>query len=463
MRVLHRGGGDPIARPLSMTLLLAVLLGCAPPPHVLLITVDTLRADHLGAHGSTRGLTPRLDAVAAESIVFERAYAPSSYTLPSIVGLLTARYPEEVGVDYNTHRLREGVPTLAELFEARGWVSGAVVSNYVLRSNSGVHRGFRYYDEDLEERERVRKIFERTARPTTDAALAMLDRLREASDRPVFLWVHYQDPHGPYTPPSGYRAAFLPLERRARRGGKRLPVSRDGTGKAGIPAYQVLPGGRGEVAWYRAGYDGEIAHTDEQIGRLLDGARTRGILDDAIIVFAADHGEALGEQGMWFAHGERLIEPLVRVPLWVRLPDGAPQRRRDVASLLDLVPTLAGLLDLASPAGQRGRDLLAPEAEAAQPALYLALPGSGHARQARFGVILDDHKYVVTHGAGEPTERLTRLGSDGPDRAPNESRRVRAMRAFLAKTRSGLPEVADARTLSEEERQALEGLGYLSP
>ncbi len=311
-------------------LALCVAWGCwSAPPDVLLVTVDTLRADHLGAYGSRLGLTPRLDALASESVVFERAYAPSSYTLPSMVALLTGRWPEEAGVDYNTHRLGD-VETLAERLHASGWRTGAVVSNYVLGPRSGLQRGFEHYDVELDARERVRGLLERTARGTTDAALSMLDRLLEAPRRPVFLWIHYQDPHGPYTPPPGFRERQLPAARREPGGRRRLPVAgEDGFG--GIPPYQLLPGGRGEVGFYRAGYRGEIAHVDEQIGRLLDGVAARVGRGGVSLVFAADHGEALGESDLWFAHGERLIEPLVRVPLWVRFAGGARPARAPIS------------------------------------------------------------------------------------------------------------------------------------
>ena len=444
-------------RDLLLALGLALLGGCGSPRDVLLVTVDTLRADHLGAHGSDLGLTPRLDALAVRSVVFERAYAPSSYTLPSMVSLLTGRHSEEAGVDYNTHRLGD-VPSLAEHLAARGWRTGAVVSNYVLGPRSGMQRGFEHYDATLEERERVRGFYERTARPTTDAALAMLDLLLGEPRRPVFLWVHYQDPHGPYTPPPGFREAQLDAARSAADGTRKLPVSQK-NGFGGIPPYQLLRRGAREVAFYRAGYRGEIAHVDEEIGRFLDGATERGVFEDAIVIFAADHGEALGEADLWFAHGELLIEPLVHVPLWFRLPGHAPGRRADVASLLDVVPSLAGALGLPPPAEQRGRDLFTGGAEAERPVVYLALPGHGHAPAPRFGLIADDHKYVLAEGGLEPGERLVRLGADAPDRLDADPIRAAAMRETLEGIRSGLPETAHV-PLSLEERRALQALGY---
>ena len=435
----------------------AVCVGCGRPPNVLLIVVDTLRADRVGAYGATLELTPHVDALAAESTVFERAYAPSSYTLPSVVGLLTSRHPEEAGVDYNTHRLGGDIPTLAEFLRSHGWRTGAVVSNYVLREDSGVLRGFEEHDVELREREAVRGFADRAARQTTDAALRMWERLGAAPRRPRFLWVHYQDPHGPYTPPDGYREAFLDAERAGPGGRRRLRVSDDGAG--GIPRYQLLPGSQREVAFYRAGYDGEVRYTDEEIGRLLVGLRERG-LGEAIVVFAADHGEALGEANRWFAHGELLIEPLTHVPLLIHVPGRGGERRRDVASLLDVLPTLAGLLGLEPPRAQRGRNLFAAGAPPGD--LYLAMPGRGHSAIPRFALIADGYKYVVERTTRGTVEHLYRLGSDAPDRAGEEPKRVIAMRRRLEQIRRDLPDSAHPPKLSPEERRALEAMGYVT-
>ncbi|TFG93919.1 MAG: hypothetical protein E4H11_07765, partial [Myxococcales bacterium] len=224
-------------------------VGCArtPPPRVLLlVTVDTLRADHLGAFGSDLGLTPHLDALARESLVFEAAYAAAPLTLPSLATLFTGRYPEELGIRSNESTLPAGVPTLATELRARGWRTGAVISNFVLREGSGLARGFDRYDDALPRREAVRRWPERIARDATDAALGFLDAC--AAER-CFVWVHYQDPHGPYDPPPGRREGQLPRASEAPDARRRLPVASDHAGIGAIPAYQFL-GGRRDVAFY---------------------------------------------------------------------------------------------------------------------------------------------------------------------------------------------------------------------
>ena len=311
---------SPFGKVRELCALLLLLAGCGGgpegPPLALLITVDTLRADRLAAYGSERDLTPRLDALARKSQVFTSAYAPSAITLPSISALLTGRYPLGLGIVSNENVLAPDVPTLATELSARGWDTRAVVGNFVLRRATGLGVGFDAYDDTLPQQERVRKLPERIGRDTTDAALRQIDACT-GPDRHCFLWVHYQDPHGPYTAPGPMRQQLIDDERRAPDGRRELPVRSDNSGVGGIPAYQYLDGQR-EVAFYRAGYDAEVAYLDQQVGRLLLGLRNRGLDERALIVFCSDHGEALGERDYWFAHGEYVDDSLVHVPLLIR-------------------------------------------------------------------------------------------------------------------------------------------------
>ncbi|MBW2400612.1 MAG: sulfatase, partial [Deltaproteobacteria bacterium] len=315
-----------IARdPIPAILLLLALAGCTPPTSspapqlLLLISVDTLRADRLGSYGSELGISPNLDAFAEQSQVFEAAYAPTSFTLPSISALLTGRYPEEIGILGNRSALAPSVPTLATALREAGWRSAAVVGNLVLRRNAGLAEGFDVYDDDLQDLESTRGWPERVARDTTDAALAQLDGFPRNHDDRLFLWVHYQDPHGPYTPPVGHRERFLESERAKQDGQRDLPEATGHRGRGHIPDYQVVDEQR-EVAFYRAGYDGEIHYLDAELGRLLSVLDERELTPRSVVVFTADHGESLGERDYWFAHGDRLDEALVRVPLLLRVP-----------------------------------------------------------------------------------------------------------------------------------------------
>ncbi len=313
----------------ELILLLVLLLGgCArdvtPPRHVFLLTVDTLRADHLGSYGNALGLTPNLDRLAQRAERFTRAYATAPFTLPSIASLLSGRYPKELGIVANIGNLPPEFPTLAKRLGQKGFTSGAVVSSFVLRSYTGLNAGFTVYDERFPQREKVRGAPERIAGPTTDAAIETLDRLLEDDEEHIFLWVHYQDPHGPYTPPEGFRERYLPQESASQGGELRLQLSARGIG--GIPNYQHLRGRR-DVAFYRAGYDGEVSYMDREVGRLLQAIAERGLEREAMIIFTSDHGEGLGEGGYWFAHGEYLRDPSMRVPLLIHTPGRSPRKR----------------------------------------------------------------------------------------------------------------------------------------
>jgi arylsulfatase len=460
-----------VARRRGPILALLLLVASCGAPHeepvrlVLLVTVDTLRADRLGSYGSDRGLTPHLDALAADSQVFEAAYAPTSHTLPSIAGVLTGRYPQELGITGNLSELPAGTETLATRLRDAGFRTAAVVSNWVLRRASGFDAGFERYDDALPEVEATRPMPERGGAATTAAALAALDACLPDAAARCFLWVHYQDPHGPYTPDPAERERRLERERAAPDGRRELPLMRRNFGFGGIPDYQAI-GDQREVAFYRAGYDAEVAAVDAAIGQLLDGVSRRVAPERTLVVFTADHGESLGEDDYWFGHGDLLSEPLVRVPLLVRAPHRTPGARRDIASLVDLAPTLLEQLaaepEAPAPLGA-GRALLAPAAERADSAPFLAtLQGSD---VPRAGVVEGDFKYVVAQRAGVWDGRLTRRGDDATDftaAAPQLAARLRGrLEELLA--RHPLPAEAPAAPLASEDREQLERLGYLDP
>lgn len=436
----------------------AVALGCGTArSSVILVSVDTLRADQLGAYGSSSGLSPNIDALAAESQLFERAYAPAPFTLASVSGLLSCRHPVELGVDSNESALPANVATLATLLSAHGYRTGAVVSNFVLRRQAGLDRGFDVYDDAMSAREELRNLPERSAGDTTSAALRVLDELRHAGG-PVFLWVHYQDPHGPYTPPDGFRERALPEAERTL-GERRLPFSPNDRGLGGIPRYQRV-GDEDRAAFYLAGYRGEIAYLDGQIGALLAGLAERGLRGDAWIAFVADHGEGLGENDYWFAHGEYLTDPLVHVPLLLRVPGRAGSRREATASLLDVVPTLARGVGLEPPPDCRGYDLLAP---AGPPERRLVLATLRASSEPRYGLVAGAYK-LLAKGAWPPgPPALYALGDESRDLAPDHADVVRRLAADLSGDLGALAKKgssAPRQELTPEERERLRALGY---
>jgi len=289
----------------------------APPKrNVILLTLDTTRADHLGLYGHAAASTPILDRLGREGVVFDDAITVAPLTLPSHTSIMTGLFPPRHGVrDNGTFYLDDRFTTLAEQLHDAGYRTAAFVAAAVLEKKYGLGQGFEVYDEDFS-RGGTRREFlfaERPADQVLEAALPWL----EATPGPFFAWLHFYDPHAEYQPPPPFDERF-----------------------------------------HDSPYDGEIAFVDQTIGRLVDRLAVRGILDDSFLVVVADHGESLGEHGEQ-THGVFIYDATVRVPLLVRGP-GLPSGRR-VAALVrtvDLMPTILELVGLAAPDGIDGRSLV---------------------------------------------------------------------------------------------------------
>lgn len=288
------------------------------PPAVLLIVGDTVRADHVGCYGYERETTPALDALAGEGERFDRAFAQSSWTLPSIASILTGQPPHVHGAgraEGGVLPLRTEVATLAERLQAAGFATAAWINVLWLAPQSGAQRGFDVYD--YRKTDATNRTM-RDAKATTDAALAWMRRQRDA---PFFMTVHYFDPHLTYDPPAPYDEMFRPQE------APRLPR---GFGSAD-QVFEIRSGSRqldtAEKEALVARYDGELRYMDDQIGRLLDGLRDLGRWDDALVIFVSDHGEEFWDHG-GFEHGHTHYREMIRVPLIVKRPGGAGRADR---------------------------------------------------------------------------------------------------------------------------------------
>ena len=447
--------------------LLAVVLACgapepekAPPRHLVLVTVDTLRADRLGVYGNPLGLTPHLDALAKQSIVFRHAFAPAPFTLPSLSAVFTGHYPDLIGVRSNQAVLPSGVITLAERLRALGFRTGAVVSNFVTQRQSGLDQGYERYDDRMDEREGRRRIPERRAADTTADALALLDDLLASGGR-VFLWVHYQDPHGPYTAPSDYRAppGRPPVGVRDRRLPLLLPRHNH---FGGLPRYVQL-GTERDSAVYRAAYHGEIRFLDAQLGAFLKAVRARGLWETTAIAVTADHGEGLGEEDHWYEHGELVAPAETAVPLLLRVPGRDAALRDDLASLLDILPTLLAMVGapLAGPGSAEipGRDLLVPGAEGRESAFFQSNL-QAKSMEERRAILRDGHQYVVIRAPNaNQRERFRRLDGSLANDTKLLSRLRSELQEWEAELAKGPPEVRQ--DLDEVERAKLEALGYI--
>jgi arylsulfatase A-like enzyme len=291
----------------------------APPAsgsrNVILVTIDTLRVDHLSTYGYPRPTSPALDRLAARGVRFAAAFSAASCTAASHASLLTGLPASlhTIGPFNGTFPLAPGAETLAEVLAAAGWKTAAVVSNPVLARSLGLDQGFAVYDDELPEQELNRPSAEQKAGTAIAKAEAILGTLA----RPYFLWLHLQDPHGPYAPPPGWER-FDSAEGAAATA--ELPVGEDQSGYGAIPLYQRL-GEERRTAAYVDRYDDEIAYAMAELGRFLDHLDGAGRLADTLVVVTADHGEALGEDGFYFAHGHSVGPDQVRVPLVLAGPE----------------------------------------------------------------------------------------------------------------------------------------------
>ncbi len=323
----------------------------APPPDVLLVTIDTLRADHVGAYGAGPDATPSLDRIAEAGVVFERAIAAASRTVPAHASIMTSRHTRRHSVGHrNGETTLTGLPTLAGHFADAGYRTGAFVGNILLTRGTGLIAGFETFDDELETPELNRPhVVERLARDTTDRALAWLDGAGDDA-RPRFLWVHYQDPHGPYTPPDEDLAAIADDEPASDR---ELTVGRNNQARGAIPPYQVLPGLR-RPSEYRARYAGEIHYVDRELGRLVAQAERSAGDRRLVVLVTADHGESLGEAHFHFMHTHTTTPDVAHVPLVLRAPGLAPRHLDGTVGHVDVMPTLLELAGLPVPEDAEG-------------------------------------------------------------------------------------------------------------
>lgn len=415
-----------IGRVLVIAVVSLALHGCRPaqprPARVVVVTIDTLRADHVGIYGSERARTPVLDGLGREGIRFDAAFSPVPLTLPAHATLLTGLDPDRHGVRHNAvFKLAPEIPSLPERLQAAGFETAAFVGAFVLDRRFGLARGFDVYDDAMGGRRSGRAVggfAERRADAVVDAFLGWLDT---APDR-FFAWVHVYDPHAAYDPPAGFSLGF-----------------------ADRP------------------YDGEIAFVDSQLGRLLEALDARFDPADTLVVVTADHGESLGEHGEP-THSHSLYEATQRIPMLWRGPGFRGGRALgDVVRLADVAPTILAALGQEPFPESSGRDLApllrgdAPPARAYAETLATHLD---YAWSALFSV--RDMRWTYIRA---PEPELYDLETD-----PHERRNVAAERpeiareldAWLAERIANARPLGAATALSAEERARLQALGYVA-
>ncbi len=313
------------------------------PLNVVLIVIDTLRADHLGCYGHERDTTPNIDGLASEGLLFTNAISAAPWTTPSVASLLTAQYPAVLGIRGSPTRMHRGFPLLSEILRGHGYATHGVVSGPLLSASLGFGEGFDAYDESSA------TGHEDISSPSVTAeAIAFLRA--NPPEKPFFLFLHYFDPHYNYIlhPQYDYYPAY------------------DGKLRSGQPIQELWQQrhsmSEDDIRYLLALYDSEIMFTDEYIGRVLDELKHLGVYDNTIIVLTADHGEEFMERG-WIGHTITLYQELIHVPLIIKLSKGTAKIVESSVGLIDIMPTVLSYLGLEVADGLDGRslDLSAPE------------------------------------------------------------------------------------------------------
>jgi len=447
--------------------------------NVLLVSIDTLRRDHVGCYGYKLVGTPNLDRFAASATKFENAYCSSPWTLPSMASMITGRYPSICGVSVLS-RLRPGIPTLAEILRSAGYRNEAYVTNVFMHPEYGYANGFDAYLMNGDSRvlyplrgtllhkwvdTGVRALVAKLGRSRDDtrfngdATVAALKRLGKGA-RPFFLWCHFMDPHNPYTPPRGYVPAY--------------------PGMPAAEAYGLLeefrkegvverPPTEGNVAKYAMLYDGEIAYVDEQFGRIVAALEEEGLAGNTAFIVLNDHGEEFYDHGS-YGHGHTLYPELINMVFLARIPrcEFPASARNRYVSHVDVVPTVLDALGIAPPAGLDGRSVLGegPSSPTGGQAFSEFLQRGSEAKAVRRGgwlLILEPaggerelYDLAVDPGA---TENLAGRGS------PAETDLYPELEYFMAYNRDEVETLGgpSPMALSEDRRARLRGLGYVGP
>ena len=409
--------------------------------NILLITLDTVRADRLHCYDYETISTPNIDHLAAGGVQFENAIAPAPMTLPSHVSLLTGLYPLVHGVhDNSMYRLSDRAITLAEIMRDNGYRTGAVVGAFVLDSSYGLDQGFGYYDDEFPDpalhsmitvtsdegnRVRMKKVNERDAASVTEKAINWLDT---NSEHAFFLWVHYYDAHFPYLPPAPFSTRY---------GGD--------------------------------AYAGEIASIDQQLGFILDELRAKGLIDKTLIVLVGDHGEAVGEHEET-THGIFIYESSVRVPLILHYPGRLPPGKKISAtvSLVDVVPTILDLLDIHSGTDFGGLSLTHILENDTNEERFVfcesMFPYLNYGWSKIFGLRSDRWKYIKTPHpelydiSQDPHELNNLIQQESTVAVKLDSILVR----MISKTSDDEANLAESARLSDEDRDRLLALGYIT-
>ncbi len=408
----------------------------AEPPNLVLLSVDTLRADFLGCYGCEWGISPNVDAFADTGLLFEDALCEIPLTAPSFSAMFTSRYPRMVGVTRNGLRVDERVPLITERIRDAGYYTFAVQSNWTLKGNlCGLDRGFDVYEDDYEQRRWAFYKGERNAERVSHIAQELLKN--RPADKPFFAWIHFSDPHAPYH----YHREFSPVK---------------------TSLYKLDRKERSRVK-----YASEVAYTDYHLGNVLE-----ALPENTAVVFVADHGESLYEHG-YLGHGRNLHQPSVHIPLIIRAAGVSPGRTNMPAGAIDIGNTLLGLLGIERIPGMVGCNILhetIPHDRARFMETYggavPGLPGMKQLLEATSpvhqGVVKEGFKLICSENQQPGLYYLPDDAEERRNLASHSPELHGELNGLLELWNTTFPRGKEKTVeLTEEDREALKSLGYL--
>jgi len=435
-------------------------LELAEGTNIIIYLIDCLRADHVGAYGYDRPITPNIDLFASDSVVFENAFAQSSWTRPSVASLMTGMPPRVHGVLADLDVLPEDLPYLPQILQEAGYETASVITNGMVSQKFGFGRGYSYFERLAEQHRRSPEIHQQSDR-LNEVIFDFLNR--RSGVKPLFLYAHSTDPHAPYLPRKVYLERFASEVENPEIG------RHDRVEDLDILSPREAEGLQGQLMDL---YDAEIAFNDANFGRFLKALKDRGLYDSSVIVLVADHGEQFFEHGRW-QHGFDLYQEVLHIPLIVRFPFGrwAGKRVPEAVQHVDLLPSLVDFVGLPEPQGIRGRSflpiLVGSDGVRDEQASFAWLARQPESRLLR-SIILGSMKLILNEVADRPKDVMELYDLDEDplendnlaDRQPIAAGYLRAL-IDREDVSSAENEGVEEAVLDEDLEDNLRALGYL--
>lgn len=424
--------------------------------NIILVVIDTLRADHLSCYGYQRNTTPNIDAFAGQSIVWKNAISSAPWTLPSVASMLTSQYPSAMGMYDKITTIDANVPTLPEMLKQNNYTTHGIVSHALLSARLGFGRGFDHYDEE--------SLFGHQGISSPLVTNKAASFLKQKHKNPFFLFLHYFDPHYDYLLHKKYN----------------FYKSYKGTVKSGHPILDLWKIrhnlSKDDIKYLASLYDSEIAFTDEYIGVLLNELKKQGLYDDSVIIITSDHGEEFMERG-WIGHTTTLHQELIRVPLIIKFPGHKARIIDSPVGLVDIVPTLCQYLGLKVPDSLDGKALLdftLDKPKTRGPVFSETFNPQVHQPEtvkpiAFRSIVLGDHKLIFDQIT--KAKQIYNLSEDPHERnnlsqqQSKENARLKALLAswigYMNSKQVKGPAQDQTELFTPEQRKKLKALGYL--